>query len=115
MKTPCKVCGRPAKFYCLACGQTFYCKLHPCAHISPEQVTDITPIESFPSLKIHVAEMLRRKQAARRWGAGACILAALLAVAMVIALTQHAFAIVGVCAVLSSVAIWWGYAQLKRS
>jgi hypothetical protein len=115
MKTPCKVCGRPAKFYCLACGQIFYCKLHPCAHISPEQVTDITPIESFPSLKIHVAELLRRKQEARRWGAGCLILAALLGLSAVFALTQRVPALAGACAVLAVGVGWWGYSRLTRS
>ena len=77
-----------------------------------ETSTDITPIDSFPSLKIHVAELLRRKREARRWGAGACILAALLTVGMVFALVQHTLALAFVFAVLAVAATWWGYTRL---
>jgi hypothetical protein len=112
MKTRCKYCKEPAKFYCLECGHSFYCKMHPCNHIAPEQITDITPIDSYPSLKTHVEMILRHERETKRRGIAACFGGAALGIVAITALATGGIVFAIVLALLSAYTAYWGYVRI---
>ncbi len=83
-----------------------------CDHIAPEQITDITPIDSYPSLKTHVEMILKHERETKRRGIVACCGGAALGIAAIAAIATGGVIFAVVLALLSAYTTYWGYVRI---